>query len=298
MSLDHLQEWVGKEEIAADHVSIRDAQRLAAVLGRSQGPGAGEELPTCWHWTLFQPLVPNDQLRPDGHPHSDEFLPPVPLPRRMFVGIDVEIERPLRLGETVVRRSVIDSIMPKQGRGGELVFVTLRHTLKSSGGGRIVEKHSFVFRAVADGKKPSPSSAEARRSEGPGERNQPVWRRTLVADPVLVFRFVATAFNAHRIHYDRDYAIGVEGYAERLVPGRLVALLLLEELYRRRSRPVSKFSFRAKQPLWVGQSMVLEGLSEVDGRADMWVTTESGAVAVEVAAKTRIIGSSDRPTDP
>jgi 3-methylfumaryl-CoA hydratase len=224
-------------------------------------------------------LLIGSELGPDGHPGIGEFLPPVPLPRRMFTGIEVEAQRPLLVGEKVRRRSVIEAIAPKEGNSGHMVFVTLRHTLESETGGHIVEKHSFVYRgaerAIANKEKPADQA----------EQREFAWKRDIAADPVLVFRFAAATFNAHRIHYDRAYATEVERYPERLVPGRLAALLLLEELWQQSRRPVTRFAFQAKKPIWVGETLTLEGTLADLKNVDMRVGTNSFSNAMESRAE-------------
>jgi len=273
-----IAEWVGREQSETDIASPRDAQRLAAAVGRTAAPAAGEPLPACWHWALFQPLVPNNELGPDGHPKAGEFLPALPLPRRMFTGIEVETQAPLLLGDTIRRRSVIEAITPKEGKSGALVFVTMRHTWEGERSGVIVEKHSFVYRGADSGKE-KPASPLVPASEPAWS-----WQEDIKADPVLVFRFAAAVFNAHRIHYDRPYATEVEHYAERLVPGRLAALLLLEALGRRTSRAVTRFAFQAKKPIWVGETMTLEGISAEADKIDLRVRTGQGASAMQASA--------------
>jgi 3-methylfumaryl-CoA hydratase len=279
MNFEHLSDWVGREQVAEDVASARDAQRLAAVLGRQAPPCEGEPLPSCWHWTLFQPLQVGSELDPDGHPKIGEFLPPVPLPRRMFTGIEVEASQPLVVGEKVRRRSVIEAITPKQGSSGEMVFVTLRHTLESGSGGQIVEKHSFVYREAER------ATAKKEKPVDQADQREFAWKRDINADPVLVFRFAAATFNAHRIHFDRTYATEVEHYPERLVPGRLAALLLLEELWRQSRRPVTRFTFQAKRPIWVGQTLTLEGTASDLRNVEMRVATSSSSSAMESRAE-------------
>lgn len=279
MSFAHLPEWVGREQDAEDVVSPRDVQRLAAVLGRQAPPREGEPLPSCWHWTLFQPLQVGSDLGPDGHPKIGDFLPPVPLPRRMFTGIEVEARQPLLVGAKVWRRSVIEAITPKQGSGGQMVFVTLRHTLESESSGRIVEKHSFVYRGAEQAK------ANKQKPADQPDRREFAWKREIAADPVMVFRFAAATFNAHRIHYDRAYATEVERYPERLVPGRLAALLLLEELWQQSRRPVTVFRFQARKPIWVGETLSLEGTAAHSQNVDMRVVTNSSDGAMEARAE-------------
>jgi 3-methylfumaryl-CoA hydratase len=228
---------------------------------------------------MFQPLQVGSELGPDGHPKIGEFLPPVPLPRRMFTGIDVEARQPLLVGEKVRRRSVIEAITPKEGYSGQMVFVTLRHTLESESGGHIVEKHSFVYRGAER------AVANKQKLTDQADRREFTWKRDIVADPVLVFRFAAATFNAHRIHYDHAYATEVERYPERLVPGRLAALLLLEELWQQSPRPVTRFTFQARKPIWVGEILNLEGTAADSQNVDMRVATNSSGGAMESRAE-------------
>jgi len=278
MNFEHLPDWVGREQSAEDVASSRDAQRLAAVLGRLAPPRGGEPLPSCWHWTLFQPLQAGSELGPDGHPKIGEFLPPVPLPRRMFTGIEVEARQPLLVGEKVRRRSVIEAITPKEGNSGQMVFVTLRHTLESESGGHVVEKHSFVYRGAE-------RAMANKTSVDRADRREFTWKRDIAADSVLVFRFAAATFNSHRIHYDHAYATEVERYPERLVPGRLAALLLLEELWQQSRRPVTSFTFQARKPIWVGEMLTLEGTAADSQNVDMRVATNSSRCAMESRAE-------------
>jgi 3-methylfumaryl-CoA hydratase len=279
MNFADLSDWVGREKVEEDVAASRDAQRLAAVLGRHAPPLEGEVLPSCWHWTLFQPLQAGSELGPDGHPKVGEFLPPVPLPRRMFTGIEVEARRPLLVGEKVRRRSVIEAITPKEGKSGDMVFVTLRHTLDSERGGHIVEKHSFVYRGA------EPAIANKNKPADRVDQRHFAWKRDIAVDPVLVFRFAAATFNAHRIHYDRGYATEVEHYPERLVPGRLAALLLLEELWQQSRRPVARFAFQAKKPIWVGETLTLEGMPAGSKEIVMRVGTSLVSTAMEARSE-------------
>jgi 3-methylfumaryl-CoA hydratase len=273
----HLADWVGRTRTEHDHVSPSDIRRLAACLDRAPPPGEGASLPPAWHWALFQPGERQSELGVDGHPRVGDFLPPISLPRRMFVEISIATAKPLRIGDSVTRVSKIASITPKEGRQGTLVFVTMQHTLTSSGGGAIVEEHRIVFRDKAEpGAKPRPE-------ESP-QTMPAIWQAPFVFDPVVVFRFCAATFNAHRIHYDRDYAIGVEGYPNPLVPGRLAALMLLEALRAQDERPVVHFSFKAGRPLWVGEQARGCGCHDGNGGATLWI--ESGAgVAMTATAR-------------
>ena len=270
-------EWVGRTRVEKDAVALSDMRRLAACLDRATPPQEGEELPACWHWVLFQPTTRQSEMGSDGHPKIGDFLPPIQLPRRMFVGITVDTARPLRVGDSVTRVSEIASITRKEGKQGTLVFVTMRHNLTSSAGGAIVEEHRMVFR---DHAKPG-AKPQLEESGLP----PPAWKTPLHFDPVVVFRFCAATFNAHRIHYDQRYAMEVEGYENLLVPGRLAALMLLEALRAHDDRPVVNFSFQAGRPIWVGDRGHGCGRRGEDGEAALSIVSASGISAMTAAAR-------------
>ena len=272
-----LSDWVGRTRVAKDVVSPSDTHRLAACLDRAMPPQQGSELPACWHWVLFQPTDRQSEIGSDGHPKAGDFLPPVPLPRRMFVGITIDTAKPLRVGDTVTRVSKIASIAPKEGKQGLLVFVTMQHELTSSSGGSLVEEHRMVFR---DNPKPG-----AKLQQDAGQPPSAAWQTPFHFDPVVVFRFCAATFNAHRIHYDEHYARDIEGYPNLVVPGRLAALMLLEALRAQDDRAVAHFSFRAERPIWVGDRALGCGRLNADGEAALWVTGPSGHVAMTASAR-------------
>ena len=125
-----LKEWVGRSESVSDIVTATPYAALSATFDRPpERPPAGTPLPPLWHWLYFLPLAAQSDIGPDGHPKRGGFLPPVPLPRRMWAGSQLDFHRPLRVGEAVKRTSRIADISAKQGRSGALVFVRVRHEI-------------------------------------------------------------------------------------------------------------------------------------------------------------------------
>jgi 3-methylfumaryl-CoA hydratase len=119
---------------------------------------------------------------------------------------------------------------------------------------------------------------------GPDQGTGPApWQIQIVPDPVLLFRFSALTYNAHRIHYDADYATTVEGHPGLVVHGPLLALLCFELPRRHLPRQrVTQLSFRARSPVYAGQRCTVTG-GPRDGRGDgcaMQVTGPDGVVAV------------------
>jgi len=272
--------WRGRCEQVHDTLSATPARALAATLDRpDEVLRNGDSLAPLFHWLYFLPIVPMSRVGADGHPQRGDFLPPVPLPRRMWAAGRLRFLAPLRIGEPVTRHSEIIDIRSKQGRSGSLVFVTVRHRYKPANGEvALVEEQDLVYR---DAPTTGADMAQSTEPLGPA-----TWSRDVVADPVLLFRYSALTFNGHRIHYDRSYATEVEGYPGLVVHGPLLATLLLDLL--RRERPgacIESFEFRAVRPLFDGAALRLRGSPAADGRGvRLWAEDAVGALCMTASA--------------
>lgn len=265
---DDFSAWVGNSETVIDVLEPARSNALRAALGDAAPLGAGDELPLLHHWLYFWNVQPPQALGTDGHPAKGGFLPPVPLPRRMWAGGRVKFLQPLKLGEQVTKTSTILKVESKTGRSGTLVFVTVRHELTGSGGLAISEEQDLVYReAATPGSIPAPAEAGA-------EPTAP-WRRDLLPDPVLLFRYSALTMNGHRIHYDRPYAMGEEAYPGLVVHGPLQATLLIDLAGREVGKPITGFDFRGQSPAFDGTALNICGEPSEDG-ASVW-TEQSGA---------------------
>lgn len=287
----NLSDWIGRIETADDVILSRPAAALAAALDLPPRPWAeGDALPPLWHWLYAQPAYRASDLGPDGHARLGGFLPPMPVgmsaPRRMWAGGRLVFHAPLRIGQVLQRRSVVEQVQAKQGRSGPLVFVTVRHALHVAGQAApaLVEHHDIVYRsgaAVAPGAVAAPSGAEV---TAPPEA--PAWSRTLVPDPVLLFRYSALTFNGHRIHYDRRWATEVEGYPGLVVHGPLIATLLLDLLQRQLpAATLRRFEFRAQGPAFDGSALTLQGQpAQAADAVDLWALGATGARVMQARA--------------
>ena len=275
-----LGQWVGRQESRTDRIDPNHLAAWSATLDRDDPfPRAGDGVPPGFHWTLFPPLARQSDLGPDGHPKKGGFLPPVPLPRRMWAGGQLRFDQPLRVGDLVERVSTIETVEEKHGKSGALVIVTVRHVLSGASGPAIEERHDIVYRdlpaagASTTGKPFEPAAAGA-------------WQRQVVADDMLLFRYSALTFNGHRIHYDRRYVTEVEGYPGLIVHGPLIATLLLELL--RRELPqaaLERFSFKALRPTYDIAPFSLRGDAAGDDRHyRLWSTDNQGQTAMEADA--------------
>ena len=243
--------WVGKQETLQDTITAAPVRSMAALLDRDIAiPKAGDPLPPLWHWLYFLPSAKQSELGEDGHPKRGGFLPPVPLPRRMWAGGSLDFIAPIHVGDTLTRTSCIQSISPKKGRGGDLVFVCVEHQYHGEQGLCLRETHDIVYRdSAAPTDKPLPPVA-AHTMVQSGNGATEVWSRDAVPDDVLLFRYSALTFNAHRIHYDRKYASEVEGYPGLVVHGPLIATLLLELLGQHTDKAIKRFTFKATRPIF------------------------------------------------
>ena len=273
-TLAQLHAWVGRSEQVQDQLGAAPLLGLAATLDRDDpAPAPGTALPPLAHWLYFLPHARQSQLGPDGHARRGGFLPPVPLPRRMWAGGRLRWEpgNPLRVGDAARRVSRIESVTHKQGRSGEMVFVLVRHELHNAQGLALTEEQDLVYRAAAQTGEPAPPPTAADTAAA--------WRREVTPDDVLLFRYSALTFNGHRIHYDRRYVTEVEGYPGLVVHGPLLATLLTD-LVRRHVPPgahIARFEFRAVRPTFDGHPLFVNGAPSADGRrVELWTHDHEG----------------------
>ena len=281
IDLEHLRSWVGKTEQVDDLIAPSRVAALAATMDRDDAPPkSGDPLPPPWHWTLCLPAARQSAIGPDGHPARGGFLPPVPLPRRMWAGGRLTFPQLLRVGESVQRRSQVMSVEHKSGRAGDLVFVLVRHEFHGAAGLCITEEHDIVYRDM-------PAAATSAVSPAPTFKSAPAgatWERQIIPDDVLLFRYSALTFNGHRIHYDRRYVTEVEGYPGLIVHGPLIATLLVDLLRRNMAGAnIATIDFRAVKPVFDIAPFHVCGRPETDGKTvKLWTRDAEGHLTMDM----------------
>lgn len=281
--LQRLTDWIGRGETRTDIVTAAPVAALSATLDRDDpAPANGDALPPPWHWLYFLPRTLRRDIGADGHAKLGGFLPPVPLPRRMWAGSQLQFHQPLRIGETATRVSRIADVKVRSGRTGTLVFVKVAHEISGASGLAITDVHDIVYRQA-----PVPGTAPPAPAQAPAD---PAWVREVVPDEVLLFRYSALTFNGHRIHYDQPYVTQIEGYAGLVVHGPLIATLLLDHLRDRLAvqRPdaaIRSFEFRALGPIVHTERFAVCAEPQPDGRTvRLWARKASGALCMEATA--------------
>jgi 3-methylfumaryl-CoA hydratase len=269
--VSEFEDWTGRSQSATDILEPARSNALDVALGGEGARRAGDEMPLLHHWLYFWDVKPPAGLGTDGHPAKGGFLPPVPLPRRMWAGGRLTFHKPLLLGAEVTKTSTITAITEKAGRSGTLVFVTVRHELDGGDGLAVSEEQDLVYREPAAGRLPAPVPAPAPASS---------WLETVDPDPVLLFRYSALTMNGHRIHYDRPYAMDEEAYPALVIHGPLQATLLMRLATRNLDAPVTGFDFRGQQPAFDGAMLHVCG-EQNEGGAEIW--TQQGEARNMVA---------------
>jgi 3-methylfumaryl-CoA hydratase len=271
-------EWHPTPVTTSDELAPQQAQRLADTLDVEAAFAAGDELPLLWHWVYFANWPASATLGPDGHPQSGRFMPPMRNRRRMFAGGRVDIVAPLRLGETVHRRSELVSTAVKHGRSGPMLFVTVRQTFEQSGRAVLVEERDLVYRS--DSGSTTPFSAAGPSLDVPVTP----WQSRPRVDEAVLFRFSALTHNTHRIHYDHRYATGTEGYPDLVVHGPLLAIYMagLPRAHGEESA-VERFEFRLSRPVFRGDPFVVQG-SPGERTIDLAIRTGAGVTHASASA--------------
>jgi 3-methylfumaryl-CoA hydratase len=293
-----LNQWVGRSMTESERFDARIVRWMAAAFEASDllSPRPGDRVPAGWHWALFAPVALQSWLGRDGHPKKGDFLPPVEQPRRMFAGARLNWHRPFEVDMMVTRESTIRSCERKSGRTGDMVFVTLVHRFSSEGVAILEEEQDLVYRFDPGADELQALArlgdrARALAGTAPEFERAGLHQRSVTADPVLLFRYSAATFNGHRIHYDREYAMGVEGYPGLVVHGPLLACFLLDHLARvvAPAAELERFSFRARRPTFDIAPFALHGNApDGAGQVELWSTNNVGEVAVDARAQVRL----------
>lgn len=279
MDRSHLQSWVGNSHSIRERIAPFPSNALAATLDR-EDPAyeEGTPLPPLWHWLHFLDVFKLRDAGYDGHAALGTFLPPVPLPRRMWAGSRLRFHAPMRIGATLRKVSTVQSVTPKTGRTGALCFVTLRHQVFDGDTLGIDEEHDIVYRDAAN-----PGSAPPVPPQAP---DHSTFSRQVTPDPVLLFRYSALTFNGHRIHYDHPFCTGTEGYDGLVVHGPLLATLMLDLLRRQYpDRAVASFEFRAVSTVIADQRFTIHGAPETEVEFRLWIRRHDGALAMDAKAR-------------
>jgi len=255
VDIEACKAWLGRSTEDVDIITPRLLAEYRVTFDPFLADIIGNDVPLGFHWCLSPFLAPSRELGRDGHPAKGGFLPPVPLPRRMWAGGTIDYPGDLRLGDSVRRRSTIASIDLKQGSSGPLCFVGVRHDYQTERGIAISEVQNIVYRE-------EPSDRQRPTVSSPGDAQieetsllESSW--TVTPTSTMLFRYSALTFNGHRIHYDYPYATSAEGYAGLVVHGPMQATLMLNLAAASRRAMPRRFTYRGLAPLTADQPFLV-----------------------------------------
>jgi len=274
LDTDYLGQWIGNRETIEETITAVPLLRMAATLDREPDEiVVGDEVPALWHWVYFLTPTRASELGRDGHAALGDFMPPVPLPRRMWAGGKFEFIKPLYVGDLARKESTIRDVTVKQGRTGKLCFVEVEHCIFVGDDLRFSETHNIVYR---DEKQPDEDKILP-----PDAPQNPEWTREVIPNSTLLFRYSALTFNGHRIHYDLDFCRQQEGYPGLVFHGPLTATLLLElAIQNNPGRSLKFYEFKALSPLFDNAPFSLNG--KKDGtKAEMWAANADNRLAMK-----------------
>lgn len=278
LDAEYLRQWIGKQEIIEETISAGPLRRMRATLDcEPETIIDGEVIPPLWHWAYFLSPVRASELGRDGHAALGDFMPPVPLPRRMWAGGKITINDAIRVGETARRESTVRDVQLKQGRTGKLCFVEVEHSFFVGKDLRFSEIHNIVYRDVKQ-----PGEDEILPPVSPSDAQ---WTREVIPDSILLFRYSALTFNGHRIHYDLDFCRDHEGYPGLVFHGPLTATLLLQLAGEHNPGKIpEEYEFRAYSPLFDNAPFTLNG--KMDGPvAELWASNADGRMAMKARVR-------------
>ena len=278
VDIDHLRKWIGKIDNVTDYVTPIVEQRYRATLNMDIGnPKDGDPVTSGLHWMLGWNLVKNDELGVDSHPALGEFLPPVPLPRRMWAGSEIKVLKPIRVGDKVVKQSTVADIQVKEGRTGLLCFVTAEYNFLVNDEVTINEKHNIVYRDISKSGGGSGYSKEIPERADLSEK--------IFMHPTILFRYSAIGFVGHRIHYDHPYTVNEENYPGLIVHGPLQATYLLRAAEKLMGKQVKSFTHKVMAPVFANSEYMV-GVDKMDeGSVSCWGATKEFGVTMRAEAK-------------
>lgn len=274
-----------RTDTVTEHLTAGPATALHGLLG-GPAPDLGGGLPLLWHWVYLLDRPAQDALGPDGHPARGSVqAPPAPGLARMWAGGRVRSLAPLRVDAPATRQSHVARVEEKVGRSGPLTFVTITHRVTQDDVLVVEEDQHLVYRPAGGPPRAHDDARPADAAPGGGGWELPV-------TPVLLFRFSALTYNAHRIHYDRDHARDTEGYPGLLVHGPLQAVAMAEAARRTGALAGSgsEIEYRLVAPLFDTQGLVVTTTPGGGGALGTTVRDHAGRVTAS--------GTVRRTTDP
>jgi len=272
--MENFDAWIGKIEITPDLSNPRPVAMMQALLNEPNKQLT--QLPHLYHWLYFLPIVNGEDLAEDGHPKKGGFLPPIPFPKRMWAGGRLQFLNPILVNQNIRRESEISKIDFKQGKTGNMYFVTVKHSIFADGQLAIIEEQDIVYREASNAAPATQVPVPA-----PIAVKQYSYKKTFPVNTTTLFHYSALTFNSHKIHYDRPYSMEQEGYPGLVVHGPLLATLLMHTFTQKHpNKQILSFDFRAVKPVFDFNEFYICGNLQSE-EAELWIEHTDGQAAMK-----------------
>jgi 3-methylfumaryl-CoA hydratase len=261
-----------------DTLAPEQLRRFEAMVNRRpESVSKGDELTMCSHWAYFTPLHLQSDLTVQGYPRDQDLFPPIEQSSRLWLGGRLQFKNALTVGTPATRYSTITEFK-KEGADQAKVYLSLQHQISTKGSIAIQEDQHFLYR------QPSEKGAHPTRTEAMDI--DPDWEKSTKPDSILLFRFSALTFNAHRIHYDQDYARNVEGYPNVMVHGPLLLLLALEAFRSTYDGKVLEdVEYELRGPVYLGEQIKISGKTSDNYQTELRITGHDNNIALKAKVK-------------
>jgi 3-methylfumaryl-CoA hydratase len=275
-AIPELEKWIGRKRVVHDEIGLTSVQRAAATLDVDPASiKEGDAIPRAWFNMFFPDICKDSEIGPDGHPHKGVFLPPIPLPRRMGAGRRVQIMGNLVVGQPAIKTAEVAAILPKSGRSGNIVILTMRLTFETDGKVIAVDEFDAIYREAV------PAGAKSTKTQPNLAPEQSDWQETVYFSEAKNFRYGAVTWNAHRIHYDADYARTDEGYDHTVQNGGLTMQTVTDLAVKHDNRTITGLDARLTKPIWVGDTVTVYGNRTEEGQS-CWIGDKHGHLCAEI----------------
>ena len=270
---------LGRKIIEEDVATAAPLRGMVVTFDRDEKPPVeGEPIAPGWHLAYFPAASRLSTLGADGLPLEGGVLPAMPLPRRMYAGATLTFHAPILVGDPLKRETEFSDVQLRKGSTGTLIVATQTRRIFTPRGLALTEDAVSVFREAV----PPGTASGIPQTEPPPPGM--TWTRTIVPDPVSLFRYSALTFNPHRIHYDRPYATTVEGFPGLVVHGPFSQQCLLDLLRDNTDRPIATFAMRARAPIFDDAPFTLHGRMSGANEAELYAVSARGGIAMQVKA--------------
>ncbi len=282
IDLTAVRAQLGRKVIEHDVATAAPLRGMVVTFDRDErAPEEGEPIAPGWHLAYFPEPSRLAELGADGLPLARGMLPAMPLPRRMYAGAKLTFHAPILVGDILTRETEFTDVQLREGSTGTLILATQTRRFLTPRGLALTDEQHTVFREAVP---PGAQSGVPKREAPPADT---MWQRTITPDPVSLFRYSALTFNPHRIHYDRPYAMEVEGYPGLVVHGPFAQQCLLDLLRDHvGAASIADFTMRARAPLFDVAPFRVLG-RRTGGTAELWAVTPEGTVAMQAMATLR-----------